>query len=283
MKTNHILVIGDSRNLQIIKEKNIPIHLVVTSPPYPMIEMWDKQFSRLGANSYEDMHRMLAKVWKECYDILVDGGLMCINIGDATRKNDGSGFRLYPNHSKIIEYCEIIGFTTLPYILWQKPTNKPNAFLGSGFVPPSGYVTLDCEYVLIFRKGQIRKFTPKDKLRYESSFTKLERDKWFSQIWNDLKGTKQNHSEISRRTAAYPEEFARRLIRMFSVKGDTILDPFVGTGTTMKVAKELERNSIGYEIEDEFVKVVSEKMGQKTLISESHFEIIKNEAKCSLI
>ena len=271
MITKHKLVIGDSRSLM---EVNVPIHLVVTSPPYPMIAMWDNQFSELGAKTNKEMHEELAKVWKGCYDSLVDGGLMCINIGDATRKNDGDGFRLYPNHSKIIEKCEQIGFTILPYILWKKPTNKPNAFLGSGFIPTNGYVTLDCEYILILRKGQLRKFPPKDKLRYDSAFTKKERDKWFSQIWDDIRGTRQNHNDITRRTGAYPEELARRLIKMFSIKGDNILDPFVGTGTTMKVARELDRNSIGYEIDNNLTEIIKEKMNQKTLNSEAVFEII---------
>ena len=117
----------------------------------------------------------------------------------------------------MIEHCERIGFTALPYILWKKPTNKPNAFLGSGFVPPNGYVTLDCEYILIFRKGGPRTYPPHDARRYESSFTRQERDKWFSQVWDDMRGTRQTHGDISRRTGAYPEELARRLIRMFSV------------------------------------------------------------------
>jgi len=260
--------------LEEIKNQNIPIHLVITSPPYPMIKMWDNQFKEFGAKTYEQMHELLAKVWKGCYNALVDGGLMCINIGDATRKNDGSGFRLYPNHSKIIEKCEDIGFTSLPYILWKKPTNKPNAFLGSGFLPTNAYVTLDCEYILILRKGQIRKFPYKDKIRYESKFTKNERDKWFSQIWDDIRGTRQNHSEIARRTGAFPEELVRRLIRMFSIKGDNILDPFVGTGTTMRIARELGRNSIGYEIDNELTNFIIQTFGQKTL--DSDFEVIRH-------
>lgn len=274
MKTKHLLVIGNSQSLEEIKDRNIPIHLIVTSPPYPMIAMWDKQFSELSANSYEKMHDLLTKVWKQCYDVLVDGGLMCINIGDATRKIDGDGFRLYPNHAKITEHCGKIGFTTLPYILWKKPTNKPNAFLGSGFLPPNAYVTLDCEYILIFRKGNLRKFDEDGKQkRRDSTYTKEERDKWFSQIWDDIKGAKQNRSGIERRTAAYPEELVRRLIRMFSIKGETVLDPFVGTGTTMKVAREFGRNSIGYEIDNKFANFITQKFGQKTL--SSNFEVIR--------
>ena len=140
-------------------------------------------------------------------------------------------------------------------------------------MPPNGYVTLDCEYILIFRKGRTRKFPPKDEARYASAFTKAERDKWFSQIWDDLRGTKQNHTALARRTGAYPEELVRRLIQMFSVKAEMVLDPFVGTGTTMKVAKELERNSIGYEIDQNLCRIAIQRMDQLTL--SSSFEIIK--------
>jgi site-specific DNA-methyltransferase (cytosine-N4-specific) len=134
------------------------------------------------------------------------------------------------------------------------------AFLGSGFLPPNAYVTLDCEFILLFRKGALRKFQPKDALRYESAFTKKQRDEWFSQIW-DLKGTRQTVSELERRTAAYPEEIATRLIRMFSIKGETVLDPFLGSGTTVKVAIENERNSIGYENDKNLLPLITKKIG----------------------
>src|SRR5687767_12229391 len=115
------------------------------------------------------------------------------------------------------------------------PTNKPNAFLGSGFLPPNAYVTLDCEHVLLFRKGAPRKLPPKDLLRYASEMSKAERDSWFSQIW-DFRGAGQSHEDVVRRTAAFPEEVPYRLVRMFSCLGETVLDPFAGTGTTLRVA-----------------------------------------------
>jgi site-specific DNA-methyltransferase (cytosine-N4-specific) len=133
------------------------------------------------------------------------------------------------------------------------------AFLGSGFLPPNAYVTLDCEFILLFRKGKLRKFPPKDALRYESVFTKKERDEWFSQIWS-LKGTRQIVTDLERRTAAYPEEIANRLIRMFSVKGELILDPFLGSGTTTKSAIQNQRNSIGYETDSNLLPVITKKM-----------------------
>jgi DNA modification methylase len=159
---------------------------------------------------------------------------------------------------------EKIGFTTLPYILWKKPTTKPTykgkgAFLGSGFLPPNAYVTLDCEFILIFRKGKLRKFQPHDKQRYESAFTKDQRDEWFSQIWS-LKGTQQTASQLERRTAAYPEKIAQRLIKMFSVKGEMVLDPFLGSGTTTKIAMQNDRNSIGYETDANLLNIITQKI-----------------------
>ncbi len=255
---------------------------MVTSPPYPMIAMWDALFCKnpkiaslwkqLEANGddqvvrqiYNSMHCNLSDVWTETHRILCDGGIACINIGDATRSINGK-FQLFPNHSRITEECEKIGFTTLPYILWKKPTTKPKykgkgAFLGSGFLPPNAYVTLDCEFILLFRKGNLRKFPPKMPLRYESKFSKAERDKWFSQIW-DLKGTRQTADDLERRTAAFPDEVAERLIRMFSVKGETVLDPFLGSGTTMKAAMNTGRCCVGYEIEKNLLVTVNKKLG----------------------
>jgi site-specific DNA-methyltransferase (cytosine-N4-specific) len=229
------------------------------------------------------MHENLTLTWKEVYRVLVDGGIACINVGDATR-SIGNIFQLFPNHARIIEECRRIGFITLPYILWKKPTTKPKykgkgAFLGSGFLPPNAYVTLDCEYILIFRKGKPREFDPNDPLRYASQYTKEERDTWFSQIW-ELPGTKQDLTEVDRRAAAFPEEIPNRLIRMFSIIGDTVLDPFLGTGTTMKLAMQLQRNSIGYEIDETLRPIIEEKIGydqQRLIPDEVTIEIIKRD------
>ena len=285
MLTQHKIIIGNSQQMPELPDGSV--QLMVTSPPYPMIKMWDSLFAetdpkiarlwqKLETNGeeetvrqiYDAMHENLAKVWAETYRVLVDGGIACINIGDATRTINGK-FQLFPNHSRITEVCEKIGFTTLPYILWKKPTTKPKykgkgAFLGSGFLPPNAYVTLDCEFVLIFRKGNLRKFQPHDKERYESVFTKAQRDEWFSQIWA-LKGTRQTSSEMERRTAAYPEEIAERLIRMFSVKGELVLDPFLGSGTTTKIAMQNERNSIGYERDANLLPLITKKIGNNAV------------------
>ena len=138
--------------------------------------------------------------------------------------------------------CINIGFTSLIPIFWKKISNRPNAFLGSGFLPTNAYVSQDCEYIAIFRKGNLRRFESKDKNRYESKFTKQQRDLWFQQIWNfpGARGAKKH--------SAFPEELPFRLISMFSVIGDIVCDPFSGTGTVDKVCKKLNRNFIGYEI-----------------------------------
>jgi len=294
MLTHHKIIIGNSQQMPEVDDGSV--QLMVTSPPYPMIKMWDGLFikadlkiadlwHKLEADGteetvrqiYDAMHDYLGKVWRETYRVLVDGGIACINIGDATRTLNGK-FQLFPNHARIMEICEKIGFTTLPYILWKKPTTKPKykgkgAFLGSGFLPPNAYVTLDCEFILIFRKGNLRRFQPKDPQRYDSAFTKPQRDEWFSQIWT-LKGTRQTTSEIERRTAAYPDEIADRLIKMFSVKGDTVLDPFLGSGTTAKVALKNERNSIGYEADKNLLKLIGRKIRNNGNVA-GYIEIIE--------
>lgn len=261
MTKKHFIYFHASQRMKELADNSVD--LVVTSPPYPMIEMWDgimgKQnpeiLSALQADkpklAFELMHAELDKVWSECWRVLKDGAFMCINIGDATRTVDGE-FALYNNNTRIISFCEKLGFTNLPNILWRKATNAPNKFMGSGMLPCGAYVTLEHEWILIFRKGSKRPFkTAKDKLeRRKSSFFWEERNIWFSDIW-DLKGVKQKmeKSPTRERNASYPIELPFRLINMFSQRGDIILDPFMGLGTTTLAAILCERNSIGYEID----------------------------------
>lgn len=238
------------------------VDLVVTSPPYPMIEMWDAVFaaqdpdiqdilaSGNGLEAFERMHAVLDPVWSEVIRVLVDGGIACINVGDATR-TVADNFSLYPNHARITTRLLELGFSSLPVILWRKPTNAPNKFMGSGMMPPGAYVTLEHEYVLVVRKGGKREFpSPEDKARRRAStFFWEERNQWFSDVWFDLQGTPQ--SLVSRdsreRSGAFPFELAYRLINMFSIRGDTVLDPFLGTGTTTFAAMASGRNSASFE------------------------------------
>ena len=226
--------------------------------------MWDEIFSKQnpvigtalenkdGDRAFELMNIELDKVWKEVYRVLKDGGIACINIGNATRKI-GEEFKLYPNNSRILQYCITLGFSSLPEILWRKQTNAPNKFMGSGMLPAGAYVTLEHEHILILRKGKKREFrSTEDKLRRQkSAFFWEERNIWFSDIWEDLKGTKQNNIDKNtrERSGAYPFELAYRLINMFSLREDIVLDPFLGTGTTTAAAMATARDSIGFEID----------------------------------
>jgi modification methylase len=178
------------------------------------------------------------------------GGIACINIGDATRsiKND---FRLYNNHSRIISFFTINGFSNLPNIIWRKPTNAPNKFMGSGMLPPGAYVTLEHEHILIFRKGAKRIFTTEEaNTRKESAYFWSERNSWFSDLW-EIKGSIQKMAnKLARdRNGSYPFEIPYRLINMYSIKNDWVLDPFLGTGSTSMAAMASNRNSIGYEVD----------------------------------
>ncbi len=268
METVHTIQISDARNLSGVE--NATVDLVVTSPPYPMIKMWDALFSALseevekklsedeGDHAFELMHRELDKVWKELFRVTKPGSFVCINIGDATR-TVGGAFQLYSNHARIIQGMKEQGFDSLPLILWRKQTNAPNKFMGSGMLPAGAYVTLEHEYILIFRKQNKRLF-PQDEdkqKRTESAFFWEERNQWFSDLW-DFKGASQilKSKELRERSAAFPFELAYRLINMYSLQEDTVLDPFLGTGTTAHAAIASGRNSIGIEIDENFSEYI---------------------------
>ncbi len=269
METSHRIFFKDSRRMTELAEKSVD--LVVTSPPYPMIVMWDEMFAarnprirqaldRLdGPRAFELMHRELDAVWQEVWRVTKPGGLVCINIGDAARTVDGN-FALYPNHARILSRMQDIGFTALPEILWRKQTNAPNKFMGSGMLPAGAYVTLEHEFILIFRKGGKRNFSANREkaARRNSAFFWEERNAWFSDVWLDLKGTGQNlfDNKTRSRSAAFPFELPYRLINMFSVKSDTVLAPFAGIGTTMLAAMAAGRNFSGYELVSDFAEAI---------------------------
>ncbi len=271
MHTKHKVYNASATMMQEIQNESVS--LVVTSPPYPMIDMWDDSFntqkvsvdiedeSKIDA-TFNDMHKILLDTWKECFRVLSPGGFLCINIGDATRTINGV-FRLFSNHSKILQDCLRLGFLNLPNIIWRKQTNAPNKFMGSGMLPGGAYVTLEHEHILIFRKPGKRLFkTDEDKKkRKESAFFWEERNVWFSDVW-DFKGTTQvmNGNAGRERSGAYPIELPHRLINMYSLRGDTILDPFLGTGTTTLAAMLNGRNSVGYDIDSSFLDVLDSRV-----------------------
>jgi len=243
------------------------IDLMITSPPYPMIEMWDAMFKKNnpaikkalkiknGEEAFELMHKELDKVWEETYRVLKNNRIACINIGDTVRTIDDN-FQLYSSHTRILEKCIKIGFKALPAVIWRKQTNRPNKFMGSGMLPANAYSTLEHEFILILKKRCKRKFMSEgEKInRRKSGFFWEERNLWFSDIWTGLNGISQklNFNKIRKRSAAFPFELPYRLINMFSVQGDTVLDPYLGTGTTMFASMCSARNSIGFEINKNF-------------------------------
>ncbi len=271
METEHRIHVGDAREMTALGDDSV--ELVVTSPPYPMIAMWDDLFAELddeieqlladgdGEAAFEAMHAALAPVWDELSRVLVEGGVAAINVGDATR-SVGDGFQLYPNHAELITRFRERGFDLLPDVLWRKPVNSLTKFMGSGMVPPNAYATLEHEYVLLFRNGgERRSFETGAERRYEAAYFWEERNDWFSDLWTDVQGEGQrlDHDELRTRSAAFPFEVPYRLVNMYSVYGDTVLDPFWGTGTTTLAAMVAGRDSVGYELSTEFREVFDDR------------------------
>ncbi len=269
--------------------KSGSVNLVVTSPPYPIIKMWDDSFAAVepaltdliaegrGDEAFEKMHLQLDPVWTELKRVMAEGAIACINIGDAVRSFNGS-FKIYSNHVRIINKFNMLGFQLLPGIIWRKPTNSPNKFMGSGTLPAGAYVTLEHEHILIFRRGGKREFkTAEEKMnRRKSALFWEERNSWYSDLWQ-LKGTRQNKGpdnqnkgpdnpdKMEGRSAAFPLKLPFRLINMFSVYGDTVLDPFIGTGTTMFAALAAARNSVGYEINEANCTYLEERLKKEKM------------------
>lgn len=260
METSHELICGDARAASALEENSI--HLVVTSPPYWTLKQYNEHANQMGhLHDYDQFMAGLDQVWSNCYKALVPGGRLVINVGDvclSRRKNNGR-HTVVPLHATIQERCKAIGFDNLATIIWHKIANANyevsggGGFLGKPY-EPNAVIKNDIEFVLMQRKpGGYRSPTKRERLF--SIISAENYQLWFRQIWSDLRGTSH-----PKHPAPYPVEFAERLIRMFSFVGDTVLDPFMGTGTTNLACARWGRNSIGIELDSKYFAVARERV-----------------------
>lgn len=257
-KPNHTIILGDSRSMRELGDESV--HLIVTSPPYWQLKDYGDK-NQIGFNdSYEDYINNLNLVWKECYRVLHKGCRLCVNIGDQFARSVYYGrYKIIPIREEIIRFCETIGFDYMGAIIWQKVTTCNTTggatIMGSFPYPRNGIIKLDYEFILIFKKlGNPPKVSRE--IKEKSKLTIEEWNEYFYGHWN-FPGERQD-----KHLAMFPEELPKRLIKMFSFVGDTVLDPFLGSGTTCLAAKNLGRNSIGYEINKDFLPVIKEKVGE---------------------
>lgn len=257
MKTNHLIINGDSRRMNELKDESL--HLIITSPPYWQLKDYGTD-DQIGFNeSYENYINNLNLVWKESFRVLHNGCRLCINIGDQFARSVYYGrYKVIPIRTEIIKFCETIGFDYMGAIIWQKVTTTNTTggatIMGSFPYPRNGILKLDYEFILIFKKIGV---APKISKQYKE-LSKLTTEEWntyFHGHWN-FGGVKQ-----AGHIAMFPEELPKRLIKMFSFVGDTVLDPFLGSGTTSLAARYLNRNSVGYEKNFEFIPLIKQKLG----------------------
>ncbi|MDD5134181.1 MAG: DNA methyltransferase [Phycisphaerae bacterium] len=255
--TKHKIIIGDSRKMTDLLDKSV--QLIITSPPYWQLKDYGNGGQIGFDDSYEDYINNLNLVWSQCHRVLEDGCKLCVNIGDQFARSVYYGrYKIIPIRTEIIKFCETIGFDYMGAIIWQKVTTCNTTggatIMGSFPHPRNGIIKIDYEFVLIFKKPGISKNVSKT-VKEKSKMTTEEWNQYFAGHWN-IPGEKQNGH-----LAMFPEEIPHRLIKMFSFVGETVLDPFLGSGTTSLAAKNLERNSTGYEINPDFVPVIKEKLG----------------------
>ena len=275
METTHKIIIGDSRWMKEIQDESV--HLIITSPPYWQLKDYGNG-KQIGFNdTYEEYINNLNLVWNECHRVLHKGCRLCVNIGDQFARSVYYGrYKVIPIRTEIIKFCESTGFDYMGAIIWQKVTTCHTTggatVMGSFPYPRSGILKLDYEFILIFKKyGNQPKVN--HEVKEQSKLTQEEWNQYFTGHWN-FSGEKQD-----KHLAMFPEELPKRLIKMFSFVGDTVLDPFLGSGTTSLAAMNLSRNSVGYEINEDFLHIIKEKLGlkQNTIFQNVRFEIIKQE------
>jgi DNA modification methylase len=270
LKTTHTIIHGDSRQMNLLPDRSV--HLVITSPPYWQLKDYGTENQIGFHDSYESYINNLNLVWRECDRVLHPGCRLCINIGDQFARSVYYGrYKVIPIRTEIIRFCETIGFDYMGAVIWQKVTTTNTTggatIMGSFPYPRNGILKLDYEFILIFKKqGTAPKPTPEQKER--SAMTKEEWNAYFAGHWN-FAGAKQDGH-----IAMFPEELPSRLIKMFAFWDDTVLDPFMGSGTTSLAAKNLGRNSVGYEINREFIDIAKVKLNaqqQDLAGTEFHF------------
>jgi modification methylase len=274
MKTHHKIIIGDSRIMAELQDNSV--HLAITSPPYWQLKDYGTENQIGFHDSYENYINNLNLVWKECYRTLHKGCRLCINIGDQFARAVYYGrYKVIPIREEIIKFCENIGFDYMGAIIWQKVTTSNTTGggvqMGSYPYPRNGILKLDYEFILIFKKlGDAPKHTKEQK--EHSIMTAEEWNTYFAGHWN-FAGARQNGH-----IAVFPEELPKRLIKMFSFVDETIIDPFAGSGTTALAARNLNRNSIGFEINPEFIPIIKEKLEviQKDIVGTT-YEFINQE------
>jgi site-specific DNA-methyltransferase (adenine-specific) len=273
VKTKHKIIIGDSRQMNLIPDNSV--QLIITSPPYWQLKDYGVE-NQIGFNdSYEEYINNLNLVWKESYRVLDNGCRLCVNIGDQFARSVYYGrYKVIPIRTEIIKFCESIGFDYMGSIIWQKKTTSNTtggaSLMGSYPTPRNGIISIDYEFILIFKKIGTPK-RPSKEIKELSKMTKEEWKTYFTGHWN-FGGAKQDGH-----IAMFPEELPKRLIKMFAFVDDTVLDPFLGSGTTSLAAMKLGRNSIGYEINQDFLPFIRQKLGVDKNTN-ADFKFLKDKA-----
>ncbi|MBI3944909.1 MAG: site-specific DNA-methyltransferase [Armatimonadetes bacterium] len=282
-ETKHLLVPGDARDLSFLGDESI--HLVVTSPPYWTLKRYHDHPGQMGhIGDYEQFVKELERVWRECYRTLVPGGRLVCVVGDVclSRRRNGRHV-VMPLHADIAVSCRRIGFDNLNPIIWHKIANASyevdngSRFLGKPY-EPNAIIKNDMEFILMQRRpGGYRK--PTEEQRRRSMIDKRDFGDWFRQFWNITGASTREHP------APFPLEIAHRLVRMFSFWGDTVLDPFCGTGTTMIAAAKLGRNSVGVEIDPHYCRAAEQRIEGEllSLFGGVRFEVAAAESAVTAV
>jgi site-specific DNA-methyltransferase (adenine-specific) len=279
LKTIHKIINGDSRQMNLIPDKSV--HLVITSPPYWQLKDYGTEKQIGFHESYESYINNLNLVWKECHRVLHPGCRLCINIGDQFARSVYYGrYKVIPIRTEIIKFCETIAFDYMGAVIWQKVTTCNTTggatIMGSFPFPRNGILKIDYEFILLFKKQGIPPKPTKEQKEL-SAMTKEEWNTYFSGHWY-FAGAKQDGH-----IAMFPEELPARLIKMFAFAGDTVLDPFLGSGTTSLAARHLGRNSVGYEINPDFIPIVKDKLNINQFdLAETEYVFLNDSVKTDL-